>query len=82
MVYGNPPFYHLDFVKKIQAIIDKSYEIYCLPTIIKFVVDVIKGCLQKNPDFRPSIPELLNHPFLVSRTLYKFKNHIKTVGRR
>jgi len=74
MVYGNPPFYHLDFVKKIHAIIDRTHEIYCLPTITKFVVDVIKGCLQKIPDFRPSIPELLNHPFLCSRTPPSFKN--------
>jgi hypothetical protein len=82
MVYGNPPFYHLDFVKKIQAIIDRTYEIYCLPTITKFVVDVIKGCLQKNPDFRPSIPELLSHPFLGSRTLFHFKNQASCVEKK
>lgn len=79
MVYGNPPFYHLDFVKKIKAITDKSSKIFFLPLNFKFVEDVIKGCLQKNPDFRPSIPELLSHPFLLSdhkykSTIFKFKN--------
>jgi serine/threonine-protein kinase TTK/MPS1 len=67
MVYGKPPFYHLDFVKKIQAIISKTFEITYLPVEIEFVIDVIKGCLQRNPEARPSIPELLTHPFLSSR---------------
>ena len=26
--------------------------------------DVIDNCLKRNPDFRPTIPELLDHPFL------------------
>jgi len=72
MVYGKPPFYHLDFVKKIQAIINKTFEILFLPVDIKFAVDVMKGCLQRNPNARPSIPELLVHPFLVSRSLVTF----------
>lgn len=69
MVYGKTPFYHLTMMKKIQAIVNKSFEISFLPTKTPLVTDVLKNCLQRNPDSRPSIPELLKHPFLVSENL-------------
>ncbi|AFP65309.1 spindle checkpoint protein kinase (nucleomorph) [Chroomonas mesostigmatica CCMP1168] len=72
MIYKKPPFYHLTVLKKIQAIINRSYEILFLPTKIKFVIDTIKGCLERNPESRPLISELLEHPFLTSGNILKF----------
>jgi len=62
--YGQTPFYHLSIGKKIQAITNKLVNLSFLPLDLPFAIDVLKNCLKKNPDSRPSIPELLNHPFL------------------
>jgi len=74
MVYGKTPFHHLTMMKKIQAIANKTFKIAFLPTKFPHVVDVLKNCLQRNPDFRPSIPELMRHPFLA---LENFRISIK-----
>nr|UXY87408.1 spindle checkpoint protein kinase [Cryptomonas sp.] len=74
MVYGNSPFFHLPMMKKIQAIVCKSFEILFLPINIPTLKDVLKNCLMKNPTLRPSIPELILHPFLFKQdsTIHSF----------
>jgi serine/threonine protein kinase len=67
MVYGQTPFYHLPIMKKIQAIVDKSLEVVFSPVNISNLKDVLKNCLQKKANLRPSIPELLVHPFLLKK---------------
>mmetsp|Transcript_28172 Transcript_28172/g.57144 ORF Transcript_28172/g.57144 Transcript_28172/m.57144 type:complete len:571 (+) Transcript_28172:2017-3729(+) len=69
MVYGKPPFHHLNMMKKIQAIVNKSFKISFLPLKSFQIIDVLKNCLQRNPDSRPSIPELLKHPFFLFENL-------------
>jgi len=66
MVYGQTPFYHLPLMKKIQAIVNKSLEISFLPINISNLNDVLKNCLRKKASLRPSIPELILHPFLIN----------------
>ena len=64
IIYGQTPFFHLTIGKKIQAITSKQSYLSFLPVDIPHVIDVLKNCLKKDPESRPSIPELLNHPFL------------------
>jgi serine/threonine-protein kinase TTK/MPS1 len=66
MVYGQTPFYHLPLMKKIQAIVNKSLEISFLPINISNLNDVLKNCLRKKSSLRPTIPELILHPFLIN----------------
>ena len=66
MVYSKTPFYHLPFMKKIQAIISSSIEISFLPVNLPNLNDVLKNCLRKKANLRPSIPELIFHPFLTN----------------
>jgi serine/threonine-protein kinase TTK/MPS1 len=72
MVYGHTPFSHLNMSKKYKAILDENY-IISFPTIINNqsdnVVDenlirIMKGCLERNPKARLTIPQLLTDPFL------------------
>ena len=53
-------------MKKIQAIVNKSLEISFLPINIPNLNDVLKNCLRKKANLRPSIPELILHPFLLN----------------
>jgi serine/threonine protein kinase len=66
MVYKQPPFAPLTtIIKRLQAIIDPSFSITYPDTDMgKEVVDVIQRCLQRDPKKRPTIPQLLAHPFL------------------
>ena len=66
MVYSKTPFYHLPFMKKIQAIISSSIEISFLPVNLPNLNYVLKNCLRKKANLRPSIPELIFHPFLTN----------------
>ena len=71
LVYNRPPFPQADFIHKIQAIIDDSYEIE-FPTVpnrpdFNDLLDVMKSCLQRDPKKRPKIDELLAHPYITFR---------------
>ncbi|XP_050996550.1 dual specificity protein kinase TTK [Acomys russatus] len=65
MTYGKTPFQHIiNQVSKLHAIIDPSYEIEFPEIPEKDLQDVLKCCLIRNPKERPSIPELLVHPYV------------------
>lgn len=64
MIYGKTPFSHLAMIPKIQKIIDPSYAIEFPPVETPFLVDVMRACLSRDPKKRPTIPQLMEHPFL------------------
>lgn len=65
MVFGKTPFAHLtNIMKKLTCIQDDTYEIHYPDVDDTMVLDVLKGCLQRDPSKRMSIPHLLEHPFL------------------
>ena len=67
LVYGYTPFHHLHgAVQKMLAIINPSHQIVFshVPTELSPAVDVLQLCLRRNPKERPTIKDLLEHPFL------------------
>ncbi|XP_067134855.1 dual specificity protein kinase Ttk [Centruroides vittatus] len=67
LVYGQTPFqsFH-SIISKFQAIINPHYEIKYPPLDDDALLNVIKSCLIRDPYKRPSIEELLQHPYLHS----------------
>ncbi|KAA8495991.1 Serine/threonine-protein kinase mph1 [Porphyridium purpureum] len=65
MVYGKTPFAHLSMIQKLHSITDPSHEIQFPPIRNKALLHVMRQCLQRDPRKRPTIPELLQHPFLM-----------------
>lgn len=66
MVYGRAPFAHIkNTMRKLQFIQNPNYEIP-FPEVDDGagVMEVLKGCLQRDPERRISIPDLLKHPFV------------------
>jgi serine/threonine-protein kinase TTK/MPS1 len=71
LVYNRSAFPQSDLFEKICAICDESYEIP-LPFVdgradFFNLRDVILRCLQRDPKKRPTITELLDHPYLTLR---------------
>ena len=65
MVHGTTPFYHIkNIVQKMQAITNENHAIKFPPTGHRHLEDVMRACLQRKPQKRPSIPALLAHPLL------------------
>ena len=64
MTYGKPPFSGMNIGLKLRCITDNNYKINYGKYIDFTLIDVIKSCLQRDPRKRPSIPDLLNHPYL------------------
>ena len=66
MTYGHSP-YHKFAKAGTYALINAiggDYEIQYKPVANRYAVDCMKRCLQKDPQKRPSISQLLAHPFL------------------
>lgn len=66
MTFGEPPFAKIkNLVQKIQAITNPAHEITfdasCTDNDLKQLISL---CLQREPKLRPTIPQLLEHPFL------------------
>jgi serine/threonine-protein kinase TTK/MPS1 len=66
MTHGRTPFFHIrNMVQKMQAITNPRVKIE-FPTVANaHLNDAIQACLQRKPEKRPSIPQLLAHPFAV-----------------
>ncbi|XP_041462689.1 dual specificity protein kinase TTK-like isoform X2 [Lytechinus variegatus] len=65
MVYGRTPFQHIVHrLLKMQAICNPDHVIDFPPIENKLLLDVMKKCLTRDVKKRPSIEELLNHPYL------------------
>lgn len=70
MLYGKPPFAHLNTIQKLHAIPNPSFDIPFPNHEDKDAVDTIRLCLLRDPRHRAMIRSdgtkrgLLNHPFL------------------
>lgn len=65
MVYGKPPFARLtNIIKKMRCIQSESYIIPYPNVESGDVTTVLKGCLQRDPSRRLSIPSLMEHTYL------------------
>lgn len=65
MVYGRAPFAHIrNTIQKLACIQNPDFEIVYKKVDNKLVLDVLRGCLQRDPERRMSIPQLLQHDFL------------------
>jgi serine/threonine-protein kinase TTK/MPS1 len=66
IVYGRPPFAQFTLIQRLHKILDTGYEIEYGPAD-QVLLDVIRGCLQRNTKRRLTLEELLVHPFLMPR---------------
>lgn len=65
LAYGKPPFHDFTTVHaKLHAITSKNHQIPFPATEDRHLRDVLKQCLQRDPKKRPTIAELLEHPYL------------------
>lgn len=65
MVYSTTPFASIKNIpQKIRSILSEEVKISYPPLDNELVIDVIKICLQRNPQNRPTTKDLLTHPFL------------------
>lgn len=63
-VYGRPPFdKHNNMISKLQAITDPNVKIEYPPRPDNEVLDVMRQCLQYDPEVRPKAEDLLRHPY-------------------
>ena len=66
MVYGRTPFAdYTTFWAKFKVITDPNYEIRYEPLSNLWLLDLMKKCLSWDRKERWTIPQLLQHPFLV-----------------
>lgn len=74
MVYGKTPFYHLKLQQKLLCIPNPGYTIPFPSTIThdgdrppikipEMLLQLLKSCLNRKPNLRPLLTELLTHPF-------------------
>lgn len=67
LIYGYTPFHHLHgAVQKMLAIVNPNHQIPFphVPVELSLALDVLQLCLRRNPKERPTIKDLLEHPFL------------------
>jgi serine/threonine protein kinase len=62
--HGYPPFKNFSIIQKIHAIINDSLKIKYISDFPSSLIDVIKNCLRRHPDFRATVDELSRHPFI------------------
>ncbi|CAH1800147.1 unnamed protein product [Owenia fusiformis] len=65
MAYGKTPFQHIrNSIAKLQAIINPQFKIEFQDLPDRHLVDVMKKCLHRDVKERPTVDELLRHPYL------------------
>lgn len=64
MIYGRPPFMHRNQLVIMQRIVNPNYKIHFGPCPDHDAIDVLRRIMVRDPKKRPTIPELLRHPFL------------------
>uniref|UniRef100_A0A131Z0M7 Serine/threonine-protein kinase TTK/MPS1 n=1 Tax=Rhipicephalus appendiculatus TaxID=34631 RepID=A0A131Z0M7_RHIAP len=70
LVYGKTPFQHISATAaKLLAIVDKKQPIDFPDVPDPHLMDVLTKCLQRDPEQRPSISKLLEHPYLVEEVM-------------
>jgi serine/threonine-protein kinase TTK/MPS1 len=74
--HGYSPFRDFSMIQKIHAIINNSLKIKYNSFSPVFLTDIIKNCLKRHPDFRPTVQELLDHPFIIyDSSFFETKNN-------
>jgi serine/threonine-protein kinase TTK/MPS1 len=67
MVFGATPFSHLKMIQKMRCITDPNFKIdfekegKCTDPALR---EVLRACLSRDPKRRPTIPQLLKHPYM------------------
>jgi serine/threonine protein kinase len=70
LVYGHPPFAHLSMMQKLQSIVNATCRIAFPPPPGLPVAEsgdllsILQACLVRDPKGRPTLEDLLDHPFL------------------
>jgi len=89
MAYGHPPFAHLEPMQRLLRLNDPALCIQFPPDhrlaghsspTQAHLTDVLSRCLQRDPRKRPSLPELLGHPFLSDTAEVRRDTVQNTVG--
>uniref|UniRef100_L7LZI3 Putative dual specificity n=1 Tax=Rhipicephalus pulchellus TaxID=72859 RepID=L7LZI3_RHIPC len=79
LVYGKTPFHDICATHdKLLAIVDKRKAIDFPDVSEPHLLDVLKKCLRRDPETRPSVSELLQHPYLVETAAVK-EPHIQAL---
>jgi hypothetical protein len=65
MIYGRPPFAHLNMISKLQAITNPAFQVPYPDAEQKdpLAMATIRDCLRWEPKSRPIVKELLAAPF-------------------
>eukprot|EP00743_Colponemidia_sp_Colp-15_P008115 GILK01008796.1.p1 GENE.GILK01008796.1~~GILK01008796.1.p1 ORF type:complete len:1048 (+),score=210.74 GILK01008796.1:125-3145(+) len=69
IVYGRTPFSHLQPMQRLLCIPDPNFKIEFPAIQDSALLDVMKRCLKRTPSERPTMAQLLDHPFLRPSTM-------------
>lgn len=79
MVYKTPPFKKLSLGQKMAALMDPKLVVKFGPCEDPALLQVMKACLQYNPKNRPTISQLLAHPYLMPKHDVVSKHHLQLI---